>query len=214
MGTEALRWLGHASFRIEGSAATVYIDPWKIAGGPRADLVLVTHEHFDHCSPEDVARIAGPSTIVVAPEPCRGPLARVLRKDSFRAVEPGDSITERSVAILVVPAYNTDPSRQGFHPRDPKIPRVGYIVTMDGRTIYHAGDTDSIPEMEGLAPDVALLPVGGTYTMTAEQAAEAARRLGAAEVVPMHWGDIVGSRKDAERFASLWKGRTRIMEPG
>jgi L-ascorbate metabolism protein UlaG (beta-lactamase superfamily) len=208
-----IHWLGHASFRIDGSSATIYIDPWKIPGGPTADLVLVTHEHFDHLSTEDVARVKGPETVVAAPAPCSADLAAVVGEQALRIVAPGDVITHEHVTVRAVPAYNTDPERQGFHPRDPDVPRVGYFIEMDGSSVYHTGDTDDIGEMEGLEPDLVLLPVGGTYTMTAEQAAGAARRMGARAAVPMHWGDIVGSRADAERFAELFPGETHLLEP-
>jgi L-ascorbate metabolism protein UlaG (beta-lactamase superfamily) len=209
MTIEKVHWLGHASFRIDGARAVIYIDPWKIEPGPAADIVLVTHEHFDHCSAGDIARIAGPKTVIVATAACAEALATVGAE--LRVVEPGDRIEVAGVSIRAVPAYNVEPERQGFHPRDPRIPRVGYIVDVDGASVYHTGDTDSIPEMEGLAPDLVLLPVGGTYTMDAEQAAEAARRMGARAALP--WGDIVGSRRDAERFARLFGGTTHVVDP-
>ena len=210
MTIEKIHWLGHASFRIDGSA-TVYIDPWKIEGGPRADVVLVTHEHFDHCSAEDVARVAGEGTVIVATGPCRQALEGIGAE--LRIVAPGDEVQVAGMKVRAVPAYNVEPDRQGFHPRDPRIPRVGYVIELDGARIYHTGDTDVIPEMEGIAPDIALVPVGGTYTMDAEQGARAAQLMGAAAVVPMHWGDIVGDSADAERFAQLFGGTTHIVEP-
>jgi len=213
MAIGKIHWLGHASFRIDGDSAVVYIDPWKIARGPGADLVLVTHEHYDHCSPEDVAKVRGAKTIVVAPAPCVKALGKVAGKGTLRSLAAGEAMTEKGVRVRAVPAYNVDPSRKGFHPRDPKIPRVGYIIEVDGMIVYHTGDTDEIPEMEGLGPDVVLIPVGGTYTMGAEEAARAAGRMGAKEAVPMHWGDIVGTRADAERFAGMFKGKTHILEP-
>ena len=130
----------------------------------------------------------------------------------MRTAAPGDELTEKGVGIRAVAAYNTEPDRQGFHPKDPAIPRVGYVIELDGERIYHTGDTDVIPEMEGIGPDIALVPVGGTYTMDAEQAARAAELMGAKAVVPMHWGDIVGGREDAERFAKLFSGTTHVIE--
>lgn len=206
---ENISWLGHDSFRIEGSR-TVYIDPWKLsAGAPPADVVLVTHDHFDHLSKDDIARISKPGTVVVGPR-------EVTRqvKGETRTIAAGETLEVAGVKVRAVPAYNTDKFREPghvFHPRSDG--KVGFVVELDGRRIYHAGDTDAIPEMEGLAVDVALLPVGGTFTMTAEEAAGACALLEAEVVVPMHWGDIVGSRDDAERFERLCRLPVKILEP-
>jgi len=192
--------LGHASFRLSGGGKVVYVDPYKLASSPHdATAVLVTHAHFDHCSAADVAKVAGPGTVVVAPEGCRGKLEGVGA--DFISVSPGDEVDVGGVPVKAVAAYNTD---KDFHPKANNW--VGYVVSIGGGTVYHAGDTDVIPEMEGLAPDVALLPVGGTYTMTAEEAAEAFRMLKARRGIPMHFGSVVGSEADAEKFRKLIGG--------
>jgi len=197
---ENIHWLGHDSFRLDGSS-TVYIDPWKLgAGAPRADLVLVTHDHFDHFSPDDIARVATPRTTLI------GPTSVIAQVDGVAAVtlSAGETATVGGVTVTAVPAYNIDKFRQPgevFHPR--AAGGLGYIVEMDGRRIYHAGDTDAIPEMRDVRCDVALLPVSGTYVMTAEEAAEACRMISATAVVPMHFGDIVGTAADAARFEGL-----------
>jgi len=209
---ENLHWLGHASFRIDGRQAVVYIDPWKLSKPVRADLVLVTHEHFDHCSPDDVTAVSKETTVVVCAASAKAGLKGCVGGDRLKVIAPGQELEVAGVKVRAVPAYNTAPERQGFHPRDKAKPRVGFIVTVDGARIYHTGDTDGIPEMEGLAPDVLLIPVGGTYTMDAHQAAEAARRIGAGIAVPMHWGDIVGGRADAEEFKKRCGGTVRILE--
>jgi len=198
---ENVHWLGHASFRIDGSK-TIYIDPWKLKGaGHRADVVLVTHAHHDHLSPEDVSRISRLDTVIVCPSSC----AESLRGD-VRVVSPGDDLEIDGVHVHVVPSYNVDKPN---HPRSAG--NVGYVITMDGRRIYHAGDTDLIPEMAEVGCDVALLPVGGTYTMNADQAAEALGILQPEYAVPMHWGEVVGSRKDAERFRDLAPSGVRVV---
>jgi len=190
---ENIRWLGHASFLLEGSTI-VYIDPWKLGDGlPPADLILITHGHRDHLSPEDVAKVRQASTIIVASASCADQV-----QGQVKAVQPGDALELAGVSIQVVPAYNTDKPN---HPREAG--HVGYIVAMDGTRVYHAGDTDVIPEMADVACDVALLPTGGTYTMNAEQAAEATGLIKPGVVVPMHWGDIVGSTQDVERMRKL-----------
>ncbi len=194
--TQHLHWLGHDCFRIDGPPV-VYTDPYQLAGSlPPADIVLVTHDHFDHLSEEDLARVAGPGTVVVGP-------AEVAAKAKVPVdvIAAGQTRTIKGVTVRAVPAYNTD---KAFHPKADG--KLGYLVTVGGVTYYHAGDTDVIPEMTGLAPDVALLPVSGTYVMTAEEAARAARAIAPKVVVPMHYGAIVGSDGDAKRFAALLDG--------
>jgi len=197
---ENIHWLGHDSFRLDGSS-TVYIDPWKLsAGAPRADLVLITHDHYDHFSLDDIMRVAAPRTTLI------GPASVTAQIDGVAAVtlSAGEKATVGGVTVTAVAAYNLDKFRQPgevFHP--PAAGGLGYIVELDGRRIYHAGDTDAIPEMRDVRCDVALLPVSGTYVMTAEEAAEACRMISAAAVVPMHFGDIVGTANDAARFEAL-----------
>ena len=191
-----IEWLGHAGFRVEGPP-TVYLDPFQVSGGPEADLILITHDHYDHCDPDSVRRVAGPGTVVLAGPGC-GPKLRGL---SVREVRPGDELEVKGVRVRAVPAYNVRPERLRFHPREKGY--VGFVVELSGVKVYHAGDTDLIPEMEGLQPDVALLPVSGTYVMDAEEAARAVELIRPRLAVPMHYGAIVGSRRDAERFASL-----------
>jgi L-ascorbate metabolism protein UlaG (beta-lactamase superfamily) len=209
---EKIHWLGHASFRIDGKTAVIYIDPWKLRKPAAGDLVLVTHEHFDHCSPDDISAVLKPTTVVVGARSARESLKGLVGPDRLRIIGPGEEIAVGDVKVRAVAAYNTAPERQGFHPRDKARPRVGFVVTVDGATIYHTGDTDGIPEMDALAPDVLLIPVGGTYTMDARQAAEAAARIGPRMAVPMHWGDIVGGRADADEFKKLFGGNVTIME--
>jgi L-ascorbate metabolism protein UlaG (beta-lactamase superfamily) len=197
---ENIHWLGHDSFRLDGSS-TVYIDPWKLVpGAPSADVVLITHDHFDHFSPDDIARVATPRTTLI------GPPSVTAQVDGVAALtlSAGETATVAGVTVTAVPAYNIDKFREPgalFHP--PAAGFLGYVVELDGRRIYHAGDTDAIPEMRGVRCDVALLPVSGTYVMTAEEAAEACGLISAAAAVPMHFGDIVGSDDDAVRFKDL-----------
>jgi len=197
---ENIHWLGHDSFRLDGSS-TVYIDPWKLAAdAPPADLILITHDHYDHFSPDDIARLSTPRTTLI------GPASVTAQVDGVAAVtlSAGETATVGGVTVTGVPAYNIDKFRQPgevFHPR--AAGGLGYIVELDGRRIYHAGDTDAIPEMRDVRCDVALLPVSGTYVMTAAEAAEACRMISAAAVVPMHFGDIVGTAADAARFEGL-----------
>ncbi len=187
-----ITWLGHDSMKIKGDKV-IYIDPWKLEDAEPADIVLVTHEHYDHCSPPDIEKIATDETMIVA----TADSARKLKGDVM-VVKPGDTVGIDGVSIEAVPAYNTNKS---FHPKNSSW--VGFVVTMGGKRIYHAGDTDSISEMDSLGVDVALVPVSGTYVMTAEEAAGAVNRMKPKIAVPMHYGDIVGSEADAERFKAL-----------
>ncbi len=202
-----LHWLGHDSFCIDGPPV-IYFDPWKLDKGlSKADVVFVSHEHFDHCSPDDVEKVTGPETVVFAPS------AAAEKLPGARAVNPGDHVTEGDVEIDVVPAYNVNKFRSPgvpFHPKEAG--HVGYIVTVDGARVYFAGDTDYIPEMKGLECDVAMLPVSGTYVMTVEEAVEAAQTLAPDVVVPMHYGAGIGKANDGERFAKLYQGQTFVMQ--
>ncbi len=194
--TDGLHWLGHDTFRFDGPPV-VYVDPYQLGDGlPPADVILITHDHFDHLSPADVAKIHSGGTIVVAPSEVMGKLPVPVE-----VIAIGETKSVAGITVKAVPAYNTNKT---FHPQ--KDGKVGFIITMGGKTYYHAGDTDLIPEMTGLAPDVALLPVSGTYVMTADEAAKAARKIKPKVAIPMHYGAIVGSDADAQKFAKLLEG--------
>ncbi|CAB5151188.1 hypothetical protein D3OALGA1CA_4432 [Olavius algarvensis associated proteobacterium Delta 3] len=195
-----IKWLGHDSFRIEGSK-TIYIDPYQIGSGAPADLVLVTHEHFDHCSPDDVSKVQVPGTKVITEKDSATKLS-----GDVQILTPGEHITVEGVTIEALPAYNVDKS---FHPKEKGW--LGFIVEMDGVRIYHAGDTDYIPEMSGLKTDIALLPISGTYVMTAAEAVEAALAIQPQIAIPMHYGAIVGDTSDAETFKSALEGKIEVV---
>ncbi len=198
-----IHWLGHDTFKIVGEK-TIFTDPFQLKRSAHADIILITHEHYDHCSPEDVRNIQGPNTIIVTTADC----ARKL-SGNIKTVKPGDRLTIEGIEIEVVPAYNVVKERLKFHPKANNW--VGYIFTVDGKRIYLAGDTDFIPEMEGIKADIALLPVSGTYVMTADEAAKAALAIKPKIAIPMHYGAIVGSSKDARRFEELLKGKVDVV---
>ena len=198
---ENIKWLGHAGFKIEGEK-TVYIDPFKIKDTEPADIIIVTHEHFDHLSPDDIKKIQTGKTVIVTTPDCYSKVS-----GNVKTISPWQNLNVDGIKVEAVPAYNMN---KQFHPKSNSW--IGVIVTLNGKRIYHAGDTDNIPEMSSLKNiDVALLPVSGTYVMTAEEAAEAASRIMPKVAVPMHYGSIVGTKSDAERFRKLCNCKVEIL---
>ena len=195
-----VHWLGHDTFRVSGSK-TVYFDPWDVSGEPKADIILVSHDHYDHCSPDDVAKLSKPDTVILT----EAQSAQKLTGD-VRVMTPGQSLEAHGVKVTAVPAYNVD---KAFHPKANQW--LGFVVEMDGVRIYHTGDSDFIPEMKDLQVDIALVPVSGTYVMDAGQAVEAARAIRPAIAVPMHYGRIVGSDDDARSFADALAGEIAVV---
>jgi L-ascorbate metabolism protein UlaG (beta-lactamase superfamily) len=204
-----VHWLGHAGFRLKTPEGIVYIDPYRVGAGPEADLVLITHDHYDHFSREDLDKLVRSGTRIVAP-------STVVEQVSGAVVsiDAGQTVDLGGVEVTAVAAYNTNKLNsegEPFHPKESGW--VGYVLRFGAETIYHSGDTDVIPEMDQAAGvDVALLPVSGTYVMTAAEAAEAARRIEPKVAIPMHWGTIVGSRADAEEFERLAPVEVRVPE--
>lgn len=199
-----ITWLGHDGFLIKGDDRVIVIDPFQVNQCEPADIILISHEHYDHCSPKDVNKIRKDSTVIVT----EAQSAKKLSGD-VRVVQPGDKLTVSGIPIEAVPSYNTNKS---FHPKENGW--LGFIVTVDGVRIYHAGDTDRIPEMASFQVDIALLPVSGTYVMTAEEAVEAAGMIKPKVVIPMHYGAIVGSSDDAKRFREALRGTCEVVVLG
>ena len=198
--SKKIYWLGHDGFRID-TGKTMYFDPYEIKGGPKADLIFISHEHFDHCSPADVARIQDSDTVIVTEKDS----AKKLTGD-VRVLKPGESLTVDDVKVQAVPSYNTD---KAFQLREKGW--LGFIVEIEGVKVYHAGDCDFIPEMKDLEVDIAFLPVSGTYVMTAEQAVEAALAINPKLAIPMHYGAIVGDKQDAVSFKMALEGRLEVL---
>jgi len=197
--------IAHDTFKIKGSKV-IYTDPFKVMNRDEADIVLLSHEHFDHLSLDDLHKVIYPGTTIVASPLCRDGLKTVKVKET-RFLDPGGKITVGKVEIEAVPAYNVNKfSRAGKKHFIRKRTRAWDLYSpWMVRRVYYAGDTDFIPEMKNIAVDIALLPVSGTYVMTAEEAAQAALAIHPKIAVPMHYAAIVGSETDATRFKSLVK---------
>lgn len=202
---EDIKWFGHASFQFTDQKGNkiYYVDPFDLPAGKAslkvselelADLIFITHAHYDHCSFKDVKKILKESSTLIAPPDC---LAMMDVPNQKNPVEPNKNYEIKGFKFWTFPAYNTNKS---FHPKENNW--VGYFFNINDKKIYHAGDTDFIPEMNGLKKwniDIALLPIGGTYTMNVDEAIQAANAIAAKITIPMHYKSLLGeSSKDAE----------------
>lgn len=201
-----IRWLGHAGFLIESKdGETIYIDPYQTKSEIIANYIFITHSHYDHLSIKDILRISNQETVVFAPLDAKPKLKDFSGKVIL--VEPNNIYQHENLLIHTTRAYTVETS---FHPISNNW--VGYVIEVDGKRYYHSGDTDFVEDL-GEIKDifVAMLPVGGTYTMDAKEAAKLANKIRPRYVIPMHYGVVVGSEKDAEEFKTLFNGETIIM---
>ncbi len=181
----------HSSIRIGLEGTVLYFDPFRLDASPHdADIVFITHKHYDHYSPEDIEKVRKPETIFVTPYDIY-PEQRV-------ALVPGSTTLVKGIRAETVPAYNLN---KDFHPKDNGW--LGYVVDCKGLRVYVSGDTDATPEARQVRCDVALVPIGGTYTMTAEEAAELINEMRPRYAIPTHYACIVGERSDGDRFKAL-----------
>jgi L-ascorbate metabolism protein UlaG (beta-lactamase superfamily) len=206
IGDVEIKWLGHSGFLIKNSKV-IYIDPFNIKDGlEKADIILITHSHYDHCSIADIKKVVKEGTKILLTADCQSKITKFDVKIDMHIVEPFNEIDLQNVKILAFPAYNLD---KPFHPKNEGW--VGYLIKMNNLMIYHAGDTDKIPEMQKLTgygkekKFVALLPVGGRFTMTPEEAADAAKLIKPFVVIPIHYGSVSGNSKDGEDFVRFCK---------
>lgn len=201
-------WTGHDGFRIVGSdnhnrQRIIYIDPYQLSNKYQskndADIVFVSHDHFDHMSIDDLRQIINDDTSIIAAKECLEKL-KELKMNDVKGIKPGEKIIAKDLSIEAVHAYNTN---KKFHPKSDD--KVGFVISITNNRIYHAGDTDLIPEMESIRPDIAFVPVSGTYVMNAEEAAKAVNELLRPKkiAIPMHYGAIVGTEADAKKFKNL-----------
>ncbi len=207
---KSLFWIGHASFYLKCGDYTLFIDPFGISAEvsrTKADLILVTHAHFDHFSKKDMGSVSKKDTEIITST------QTLEEKKGIRIARPGYNEYFHGVKIEAVPAYNVNRERLGFHPKANQW--VGYVIETDGTRIYHSGDTDLIPEMGNMADiDYALLPMGGTYTMDVDETIKAAEVIGAKTVIPMHYKNLLGvegSRKAEEKLKSKLKN-VRVLK--
>ena len=200
-----IRWYGHDTFTLE-KEITICIDPYKLSKTIQADLVLISHNHFDHLSLEDLKKISSINTIIIAANECMSQISNISFKEKI-GIAPGEEKTINNVTVKAIPAYNINKinpdTKKPFHPKDDK--KIGFIITIQGTSIYHTGDSDLIPEMTDLNPDILLIPVSGTYVMTAKEAADAIEKIKPKIAIPMHYGTIVGSENDAKEFKNMVK---------
>lgn len=192
-----IRVLHHSAIRIEAGGKVLYFDPFGVKDTPHdADYILITHDHYDHLSPEDIEKVSREDTVLLAP----ASTATKAKQCGLAVlpVQPGQRMALPGMAVHTVPAYNI---KNSFHPKANGW--VGYVAEVGDCTYYVAGDTDHTPESDEVRCDVALLPVGGTYTMNAAEAAALAKHIRPRTVIPTHYGSVVGSATDAEEFARL-----------
>jgi len=209
-----IKWLGHAGFLIKNSKV-IYIDPYNINDtDEKADLILITHSHYDHCSFIDIKKIVKEGTKIILPADCQSKITRFEIPIKLEIIEPGQEIDFGNIGISAIPSYNID---KHFHPKDEGW--VGYLIKMNGVVVYHAGDTDVIPEMKNLTGHkqkekkfVALLPVGGRFTMNSEEALESATIIKPFLAIPMHYGTVIGTEEDAIDFVKLCKEKNISAE--
>jgi L-ascorbate metabolism protein UlaG (beta-lactamase superfamily) len=198
----SIKWLAHAGFQIKANGKIIYVDLEKHGeAAEKADLILVTHSHSDHCDPEKIKNVRKKDTVIIAPEDCVSKIG-----GSIKTLKPGEETSVGNIRVKTVEAYNYKRFRSPGNPFHPKGFGVGYFIMAEGKTIYHAGDTDFIPEMRKLGPiDVVLLPSGGTYTMDNAEAAQAAIAIKPKTVIPMHRWDT-----DPEEFKKNVEAKSKI----
>ena len=199
---EGITWFRGSSVRIRRAGVEIHVDPLGVDEPSEADFVLLTHPHYDNFSEDDIARVRGERTVIVAPASMKKQL-----DDADHFMRPGDMLQLDGFDVLAVPAYNVE---KKFH--TPEHGWLGYVFTIGGTTFYHAGDTDFLPAMYGIRCDVAFLPVGGHYTMGVDDAAKAAEACGAEVLVPIHWGEPHGTMEDIDRLRRIFPRTVHVLE--
>ena len=202
-----ISWFGQATIRIKTDSLVIYFDPYRIQQAEAADIILITHEHRDHLDPSSIAKLTTDKTIIVMPGSCRES-AQEIKVKNIRYLSPGETTNIGEISVMAVPAYNITKAK--FHPKSKNY--LGYVVTIGGVRVYHAGDTERIPEMKQFQCDIACLPLGQNYTMNSvEEAAESALDVKARVAIPIHYGLAEGSDEDALKFQELLKDKVKVL---
>jgi L-ascorbate metabolism protein UlaG (beta-lactamase superfamily) len=199
---EGVSWFRQSHIRIRRGGLEIHVDPWGSVEETQADYILLTHPHFDNFSEDAIASVRGPRTVVLAPMSMKKQLGEA---DHF--LRPGDMVQLDRIDVLAVPAHN---EKKKFHLAGAGW--LGYVFSVGDVTFYHAGHTDFLPSMHEIRCDVAFFPCCSDYTMGPEEAAEAGEACGASIVVPIHWGDHVGSPEDAAQVERAFSGKVRILK--
>jgi L-ascorbate metabolism protein UlaG (beta-lactamase superfamily) len=204
---DRIEWLGQAAAKITTGGIKIYIDPYMIKEKDLSNFIFITHSHYDHLSFDDIKKVSNRDTLIYAPYDCIPKLSDA-GFTRIRSVAPGDSEDLGEFKFEAVHAYNV--KKTSYHPRANKW--VGYIFEIEGKRIYHSGDTERIPEMKNIKCDIAMLPLGQTYTMNSvEEAAEAARDVKAKIAIPIHYGLYEGTEEDALKFRELLKDNIEVV---
>lgn len=198
-----IKWYGHDTFTLTNNDLTVCIDPYRLEKQINANIILISHNHFDHLSNDDLQKSSTEKTTIIAAKECLEQIK--VKSKQIIGIDPNEEKTISGITIKALPAYNIDKinpdTKKPFHPKEDN--KVGFIITMNNSKFYHAGDSDHIPEMNDLMPDVFFVPVSGTYVMSAKEGANAVKAVKPKIAIPMHYGSVVGSKDDAESLKKL-----------
>ena len=195
-----------SSIRIEGSKV-VYFDPFQIgAEAHDADLICITHAHYDHFDPKSILRVCKQDTELAVPASMAGDLEKLVWKGKIHLLSPGEKLETAGLILTATPAYN---KLKPFHPK--RNGWLGYLLEMDGRVYYVAGDTDAVKELQEIRCDAALVPIGGKFTMNAREAAGLVNKIKPRAAIPTHYGSLVGKPQDAETFRKMVDREVQVV---